>query len=113
MVIVSDFDGADEDTRRLFARLAQHNDVIAVLVQDPSAREMPDRGRIVVTDGELQVEVNLAHGPVRERLAKASTGRLQQILDWCHQTGVSVMPLLNTEDVITQVRRLLGKVRTG
>jgi uncharacterized protein (DUF58 family) len=111
VVIISDFDGADDDTRRLFARLAQHNDVIAVLVQDPSAREMPGRGRIVVTDGELQVEVNLAHGPVRERLAQASSGRLQQILDWCHQTGVSVMPLLNTEDVTTQVRRLLGKVR--
>jgi uncharacterized protein (DUF58 family) len=111
VIIISDFDGADTDTRRLLAGLAQHNDVIAALVQDPSAREMPDRGRIVVTDGELQVEVNLASGSIRERLLTAATGRLQQILDWCHETGVSVMPLTNTEDVTTQVRRLLGKGR--
>jgi len=109
VVVFSDFDGVNDDTRRLLAQLAQHNDVIAVLVQDPSAREMPERGRIVATDGELQVDVDLGRGPVRERLLTASSGRLQQVLDWCREIGVPVMPLSTSEEVPAQVRRLLGK----
>jgi uncharacterized protein (DUF58 family) len=113
VLIVSDFDGADLDTKRLLSELAEHNDVVAVLVQDPSAREMPERGRVVATDGELQVAVDLAKGPTRQRLLDASTGRLQQVLDWCHQVGVPVMPLTTAEDVTDQVRQLLGKRRLG
>jgi hypothetical protein len=31
VIIISDFDGADQQTRRLVAALAQHNDVIVLL----------------------------------------------------------------------------------
>jgi uncharacterized protein (DUF58 family) len=113
ILIVSDFDGADLDTKRLLTELAAHNTVIAVLVHDPSAREIPERGRIVATDGELQIAVDLARGPARQRLLDASSGRLQQVLEWCHQAGVPVMPLSTAADVTDQVRQLLGKRQRG
>ena len=50
IAIVSDFDGADDATRRLVSRLAQHNDVIAAPIYDPLATEVPKSARIVVSD---------------------------------------------------------------
>jgi uncharacterized protein (DUF58 family) len=41
VMVISDFDGADDDTRRCLMQLAQHNDVLGVLVHDPSATHLP------------------------------------------------------------------------
>ena len=46
IALISDFDGADELTRRLLLRLAQHNDVIGVVVHDPSATDFPATGEL-------------------------------------------------------------------
>jgi len=61
VVIFSDFDGADETTRHAIAALAAHNTVIAVLIHDPSQSELPAAGRMTVTDGELQIALDVAH----------------------------------------------------
>ena len=55
--IISDFDGADDDTRRHLLKMEQHNDLIGVLIHDPSATELPPSTDFVITDGELQVEL--------------------------------------------------------
>jgi uncharacterized protein (DUF58 family) len=111
VVILSDFDGADGETRRLVSRMVQHNDVVAGLVLDPLARELPvDQGRLVVGDGELQVELDLGQGRVRRQLLDAGESRLAPILAWQRELGVPVLPLSTAEDSAAQVRRLLGFV---
>ena len=57
VMVISDFDGADDDTRRCLMQLAQHNDVLGVLVHDPSATHLPPSQDLVITDGRLQIEV--------------------------------------------------------
>ena len=57
VAIVSDFDGADEETTRIVTRLARHNDVLAIPVFDPTSTELPTRGRMVVSNAELQIEL--------------------------------------------------------
>lgn len=109
VTVISDFDGADDRTRLLMSRLAQHNDVIAVLIYDPMAKELPARGRLVATDGELQIDIDTTDGHVRERVIEMSRGRLQQILNWQREVGVPVMPVSTAEDVPDQVRSLLGR----
>jgi uncharacterized protein (DUF58 family) len=109
VVVISDFDGADDRTRVLMNRLAERNDVIAVLVHDPMARELPAGGRLLVSDGELQVTLDTADGAVRERLLAQSTGRIRKILDWQRTMGVPVLPISTAEDVADQVRVLLGR----
>jgi len=39
VLVASDFDGADSDTRRLVTALSEHNDVIVMLVLDPSSKD--------------------------------------------------------------------------
>jgi uncharacterized protein (DUF58 family) len=113
VVVVSDFDGADDETRRLVVRMKQHNDVICCLVHDPSATEIPAPESFVVSDGELQAELDLARDRVRKRVHEYSSGRIADILGWQSRYGIPVLPLTTAGDVPGQVRRLLGALQGG
>ena len=72
MVILSDFDGADETTRQSIGAIAAHNTVVAVLVHDPLQSEIPEAGRMIVTDGELQIVLDVSHGEMRRNILEMS-----------------------------------------
>jgi uncharacterized protein (DUF58 family) len=108
VLVVSDFDGADAETHRLVARLGQHNDVVALLVHDPSAKDLPHEGRFVVTGGELQVQTDVGHAAERQALLKFASERVRPVLEWTRDLGIPVLPLTTAEDTATQVTRLLG-----
>jgi uncharacterized protein (DUF58 family) len=109
VLIVSDFDGADEETTRLVSRMARNNDVVAIPIVDPASRELPPGGRLVVSDGELQVELDLGKRSSRERLVARAGERLNAVLAWQSERGIPVLPISTDEDEMQQVRRLLGQ----
>jgi uncharacterized protein (DUF58 family) len=115
VILVSDFDGHDRRTRDLLLGLSVHNDVIAMLIYDPFLFELPSVGEMVVSDGELQVELPFAAGHVRKRLSQAADARLKELLEWRSKIGVPVLPISSAEDTAQQIRRLLGRLvgRTG
>jgi uncharacterized protein (DUF58 family) len=108
VLLASDFDGADDETRRLVTRLSQHNDLVALLVHDPSSQDLPSRGRVVVTGGELQVQVDVGRSGERAALLALSSERFKPILSWTRELGIPVLPLSAAEDTATQLGRLLG-----
>ena len=109
IAIISDFDGADEETTRIVTELSQHNDVIAVSVYDPTSTELPERGRLVVGDGELQVELDIAKASTRRRMLEFADQRLKSVMAWQNDLGVPVLPISTGEDTMEQTRRLLGR----
>ena len=108
VAIVSDFDGVDDESERLVTRLAHHNDVIALPVWDTLTGGLPPGGRVVVSEGELQVEMDLGTEQVRKSMVEQAGKRLGRVLAWSSERGVPVLPLTTAEDVPEQVRRLLG-----
>lgn len=111
ITVISDFDGAGDPTRRLLSRLKAHNDVIGLLVHDPSALELPARRRFVISDGELQAELDLGAEKVRRNVAEIASGRIAYVLGWQREIGVPMLPINTAEVVATQVRQLLGHAR--
>jgi len=110
ILIASDFDGADERTRDQLLHLSRSNDVICCLAFDPLAVRLPPAGQLVVSNGELQVELQLGQDKIRQNILEASDKRMGSILSWQRELGVPVLPLSTAEDVPTQMRHLLGKV---
>jgi uncharacterized protein (DUF58 family) len=110
LIVISDFDGNDERTRNLLMGLTLHNDVIAMLIYDPFLFDLPTAGELVVSDGELQVELPFGTGHVRKRLAQAADARLKEVLDWRGAIGVPVLPISTAEPVADQLRKLLGQL---
>ena len=110
VVIISDFAGADEQTRRHGLRMVQHNDVLASLVYDSMALELPRAGSLVTTSGELQVELNLGDRRIREPIERYSKARVHDVGEFLRKLAVPVLPVHTGEDAIEQVRRMLGQL---
>lgn len=108
ILVFSDFDEVDDTTRRLVSGLSRHNDLILAVVSDPYSNDMPADQRIVVSDGELQAEINTGDRETYGRLKDMAQGRLAKILDWQRELGVPVMPLTTAQDSVSQMRRLMG-----
>jgi hypothetical protein len=109
--VISDFAGAGERTLQLLRQLAAHNDVIGALIFDPIALSAPSSGRIVLTGGELQVEIDLTNKSVRGPLESYSSGRLRKVEELLKRSGVPLMAINTAEDSTEQLRRMLGQDR--
>ncbi|BDB25476.1 DUF58 domain-containing protein [Cupriavidus sp. P-10] len=109
VIVISDFDGHDARTRDLMLSLAARNDVLTMLVHDPFLSELPASGQLVVSDGELQVELGFGQAAVRRSIAEFADTHGRELLDWHHAIGVPLLPLSAAEDTALQLRRLLGR----
>ncbi len=108
LLVVSDFDGAGDATLRILSGIARSNDIVLALVHDPSAHELPDTGRLVVGDGRLQVELDLAAPKVRRNLASVGGDRLKRLLAWQDRLDAAILPVSAGEPTGAQLLRLFG-----
>jgi hypothetical protein len=93
--------------------MARHNDVVALLVHDPMQSDLPASARMTVTDGELQIEVEVGRASVRRSILQSTQERLRGVLSWTRDLGVPVVPLSAAEDTAQQINRLLGGMPAG
>ena len=107
VVIISDFFGVDAETERLAASLAAHNDVLGLLVHDP-LRLNPHGHSISVSDGNLQIQMDLANKKVRAKLAEDYRLEQERITHFLKKLSAPLLLVSNEGDVVKQVRRLLG-----
>ena len=107
--IVSDFAGAGERTLQLMRQLSAHNDVIALQVYDPLALKLPSNGRLLVTQGELQVELAIEKRNVQQPLGDFLSGRLKDVATLLRRSQVPLMMISTAEDAHGQLRAELGK----
>ncbi|WP_285415410.1 DUF58 domain-containing protein [Pseudomonas sp. efr-133-TYG-5] len=109
LCIVSDFAGAGERTLQLMRQLAAHNDVIALQVYDPLALQLPSDGRLLVTQGQLQVELAVEKRSVHQPLGDYLGGRLKDVATLLRRSQVPLMMFSTAEEAHAQLRAELGK----
>ena len=109
--LISDFAGAGPRTVQLLRQLAAHNDVVAMHVYDPLALNLPENGRLRVTQGELQVELAVQHQSVRQPLGDFLSGRFKDIASLLRRSQVPLMMFSTALDAHTQLRAELGRTR--
>lgn len=107
--IISDFVGADDETLRAIRLLAEHNDVVAMLVFDPMAQALPNKGHLVVTQGELQMRVSVGRQREREPLAAFFSGRLLKVAELLRRSRVPMLSISTAYDEVAQLRREFGR----
>ncbi len=113
IAIISDFYGMNAETRRLIKLVGRHNDVLSVMIYDPIAAEIPKSGRFIVSNGEVQIEVDTQAGKNRIALENIFNERLRSLKDELNKFGIPVLPIHTQEPVDAQVRRVLGYVPKG
>lgn len=106
--LISDFEGADEATRGSVTRMAAHNDVIAIFIHDPLETRLPNLGKIIVTQGGLQLEVDTADSRLRKRFSDQFESRLQTARDLMLRRGIPVLPIHTAGPIREQLAAVLG-----
>ncbi|MFC3941101.1 DUF58 domain-containing protein [Pseudomonas gingeri NCPPB 3146 = LMG 5327] len=107
--LVSDFAGAGPRTLQWLRQLSAHNDVIAMQVYDPLALNVPDQGRLRVTQGQLQVELAVEQRRVHQPLGEFLGGRLRDVAQLLRRSQVPLMMFSTAETAATQLRNELGR----
>ncbi len=106
--IISDFNGANEETKKTLTLLSQHNDVIAAVVYDPLEQELPSVGKLIVGDSNLQLEVDTHDKNLSKKYKELFTERLTNLQDTLRKREIPVLPINTQDDVAKQVQKLLG-----
>jgi len=108
ILVFSDFDVVDTLTDKLIRGISRHNDLVLGLITAPTADDVPEGMKLVISDGELQAEIDTGDRAVHRDLVQMTQGRLARIRDWQRTTGVPVLPLSSAEDSLPQMRLLMG-----
>jgi uncharacterized protein (DUF58 family) len=107
--IISDFADITEQTLPLLRELRAHNDVLALQVFDPLATALPERGNVTVTQGELQIDLNVEQRNVNRPLGAFLTGRLDDVATLMKRSQIPLMMFNTGEDTVAQLRQALGR----
>ncbi|WP_243055226.1 DUF58 domain-containing protein [Pseudomonas sp. BP01] len=108
--LISDFAGVSEQTLGLLRQLRSHNDVIALLVYDPIALQLPEQGRLTITQGSTQAELEVGRRQVHRPLSDFLSGRLRDVAELLRSSQVPLMSISCGEDSLEQLRRELGRL---
>ena len=107
VITISDGFGTDATTERLSAGLVEHNDLLALLVHDP-LRLDPRGPRMTVSDGSLQIDLDLSDRKVSDAIAEDYRNDQEQLAHFLRRLSAPLLLISNQGDPVDQVRRLLG-----
>lgn len=108
VVIISDLDGANEETQRLATRLAAHNDVLMVAVYDPLGASLQNQRGMVASTSEGTIELPEGSS-FPERFRQAFANRLDEWRDIFQALQVPVIPISTASPPAEQLRDLFGQ----
>ena len=106
--VISDATGVNEESERLVTQLNAHNDVLAALIFDPLEAELPSAGRLVISDGQGQLEVDTAKPGLRQQFKRDFELRLNRMRELSRKQAIPLLPLSTAEPVAEQLRAQLG-----
>jgi uncharacterized protein (DUF58 family) len=108
VVLISDFDGADEETQRLATRIAAHNDLLAVAIYDPLGVSLQPQPGMVAESGGERITLP-SHARFSAAFQEAFARRLDEWTEIFRALKVPVLPISSAEPPADQLRALFGQ----
>jgi uncharacterized protein (DUF58 family) len=108
VVLVSDLDGADDETKRLATLLATHNDMLVIAIYDPLGATLQGYPGMVAVDRGATYALP-AGAAFAAAFQRAFTAVLDQWTDIFRALRVPVLPISAAEPPARQLRALFGQ----
>lgn len=108
VVLVSDFDGADDETRRLATQIAAHNDMLAIAVYDPLGASLRGLPGMLADTGSGSIAIPLDSG-FPAAFQQAFARRLDEWTEIFRALKVPVLPISTATPPADQLRELFGQ----
>jgi uncharacterized protein (DUF58 family) len=108
VVLISDLDGADDETKRLATQLAAHNDVLVVAIYDPLGASLQGHPGMIAADRGTTYTLP-ASATFAASFQQVFTALLGQWTDIFRALRVPVLPISAAEPPAQQLRTLFGQ----
>ena len=110
VIVISDFEGVDEETKRLTVQLGQHNDVLAISIHDSLQEVIPDTNTdMILSDGERQLEINSSDRKLSEGIKAGYYQERESIQKWLNSISAPLLSINTDEDVAEQIIKIIGE----
>ena len=113
IVIISDLDGANDETQRLATRLAAHNDVLMVAVYDPLGASLQNLPGMTASTADGPMMLPAADSSFPEAFRRTFAERLDQWREFFRALKVPVIPISTATPPADQLRELFGHHFSG
>lgn len=108
IVIASDFCGWNTGCLEAIKQMRQRNDVICALVSDPLERDISAAHKLVVSDGQFQLEIDPEHSDTQRRYRDDFIASYAAIAASLKRHAIPLFAIDTTESVATQIQRQLS-----
>jgi len=109
VVIISDFTGFSRNARAYLAGVARHNEVLAIVVNDPLERKLPPPGHYRLVSHDDEMAIDTYSRSARKDYQAAFTARAEEREQYFHRYGIHVLPLSTDDDPVQRLQQALGR----
>lgn len=105
-----DFDNALNDLRPKLRITGRRHDLVAVSVNDPRERELPNIGLLTIEDSETgeQVELDTSRSEIRSRFKELAESRQNSLKRAIRSVGVDMLELSTERSYLTDLLRFFS-----
>ncbi|MDQ2778534.1 MAG: DUF58 domain-containing protein [Pseudomonadota bacterium] len=105
IVLISDFQGLDDASTPLLARLRQHNDVMAIHIVDPIETTPPPSGLYGVMAGGQQAVLDTRSAPARQTYSDHFAERARRFEATMQRQAIAWLRLATDDDIAAALAR--------
>ena len=109
--LISDFRNLAPDAQKNIAHLARHNEMTLIFIYDPLEAELPPAGQYRLASGDRELLLDTAGRKIQQRYNDNFHQRQQQLIEFCRQHRMTLIPCATTDDPSTQLQAGLRQVR--
>ena len=108
LFIISDFQCFDSTAQRHLFQLAQHNDVVCVLIQDPMEAQLPVPGWYNISNGQQRTQVDLGDKALRDQYQQAYQQHINELQGQLDQLKIPLLQISTEQEPLRALQRGLG-----
>ncbi|OBT13257.1 MoxR protein [Vibrio sp. UCD-FRSSP16_10] len=110
IIVLSDWQGANESDLNRLKQLQIHNDVLTVFISDALEQQLPSQAKWVVGDGSHQLDISEQRKIkiANHSLQQSQTMKQKQLLKLMATKGLPLLQLDTSGDHLAQFQRAMG-----
>lgn len=108
VVLISDGYGWNDKCAEYVKSISQHNDFMCCHVTDPLEHQLASMSQMVVSDGDLQIEVSAQEKKVQQAFIEDVQTAINTFSTLAKKYRIPLLPFNTTEATERQLRRALG-----
>lgn len=113
VVLVSDLQGSNSETKRLLTRISEHNDVLIGFIHDSMEKELPDLKNLAISDGDLQLLLDGDKQSLSIKFKEIFDTSVKQAHQLLLKRQIPLLTINTAKPVLQQIRQALGQRNTG